>query len=368
MADRLRICILSADVGHPTSGQSRFTVNLARGLSLSGHQVSIQAMQALPETVSRLSEDNISVSSLRVNTTASLFQARLMMKSSPVGKKLSELALRSPRADWYLVMSDSAVSAVRYLKGAPTVYLCQGDLALLFVNPGFYARHRSLKRVLRMGMSSIVIDNASSAHLFTIRLGNSNFTCEFMSYLYGCHFSDFIYPPVDTRLFRQGQPDTSNPYAIAVVRNSSEPGIQLLTRIARKVPLKVVGGAEVPGAVNLGVVSNEELARQFSSASVLLAPGVSEFYGYAVAEALSCGTPAISFDCCGPGEILRISKAGWGARSDQEFETLAQRAVLGTSDPVLRNSALRFAKMISIEASTRKLETVLTSEDKAISH
>ena len=179
--------------------------------------------------------------------------------------------------------------------------------------------------------------------MYNVRLANSDFTRQFMSYLYGCPFEGYVYPPVDTDIFRPAPANHVEGFAIAIARNTNEPGFRLLERIATKVPLKVVGGATVDGAQNLGVLSDTELASEMGRAAVLVSPSVPEFYGYSVAEALACGTPVVAYDCCGPAEILRKSGVGWLVLTQHDFES---RVVQACRSPVEQSVRVAARKLL----------------------
>lgn len=302
-----------------------------------------------------LQSEGIRVFSLGKGATTPLYRARLLTTSSTIGKELSELAWAEAKADWYVALSDSAISMASYLPGGRSAFICNGDLSLLFLNPRFYSEGGWIKRILARRSSRFVLQNATYASRFNLLLANSEFTRQFMSYLYRLPFRGVVYPPVDLAVFRPSSAPEGEPYLIALARNQAEEGLDLLERVARRARLYVVGGAEVPGARNLGVVSDERLALLLSQARATVFPVIAEFFGYAVAESLACGTPVVCFDNGGPAEMVSTSHAGSVVRSRQEFEAESLRRFNTVPSEGVRACAREAGALYSIDASADSL-------------
>jgi glycosyltransferase involved in cell wall biosynthesis len=180
-----------------------------------------------------------------------------------------------------------------------------------------------------------------------------------MAYLYSVPFHDYIYPPVDIDVFKPICDESREGYVMAIARNANEPGIKLLDMIAKHVPLVVVGGARVNGAKNLGSVSDDELSQLFAKASVTISSVVAEFFGYAVAESLACGTPVIAYDCCGPSELIKNSLNGWVVKSPSEMIDVVRSATSKRLTPEVSKSARDTAKLFSVQASAKRLVTIV---------
>ena len=52
----------------------------------------------------------------------------------------------------------------------------------------------------------------------------------------------------------------------------------------------------------------------YSAADVFVAPSITEAFGKTIAEAMACGTPAVSFDATGPKDIIDHEQNGYLAR------------------------------------------------------
>jgi glycosyltransferase involved in cell wall biosynthesis len=360
--DPMHITLITGELGFRTSGQSRFAVNLAAGLRRAGHAVTICGSATVPETVEQLRSGGIEVLALREGFEGEARRARLLTPFSNLGRSLAELALRKTDADWYVVVADGAVGAGKYLQGKRRAYICNGDLSVMFLSSGFYRTHRTSKELLALGMARFVRRNAENARHYEALLANSEFTRQFMSYLYALPFHGIVYPPVDTARF---SPPASAPpepsYVLALARNSNEQGLDLLARLAQISPMRVVGGARVPGAQSAGEVPEDQLIALYGNAKFLAFPVVPEFFGYAIAEAHACGTPVLAFDTCGASEQIQSGKNGWLVRTEAEFESEYRRV---SSEDVLTEMRTRCrsdARSRSIEASTQQLLTALES-------
>lgn len=349
------VTVVSADIGHPTSGQSRFAINIARGLRRRGLSVAMVGAEVLSDAGRLLESEGIPAYSLGKKSTSHLYRAKLLTTSSKVGRKLAELARSKADADWFVALSDSAVSMASFLPGSRRAYICNGDLSLLFLNPRFYREGGWVKSLLSRRSSKFVLQNARYASQFDLLLANSEFTRGFMSYLYRLPFTGVVYPPVDQAVFRPTEGQDRVPYLIAVARNQAEEGLDLLERVARRARLFVVGGAEVPGAMNLGVVPDERLAELLSQARATVFPVVAEFFGYAVAESLACGTPVVCLNGGGPAEMISSSKAGLVARTAQDFVSESLHRFNEEPTRELRALARRGGARYSIEESADSL-------------
>jgi glycosyltransferase involved in cell wall biosynthesis len=354
----VNICFLAADLGNPTSGQSRFLLNLATGVRRAGHEVTVGASSMNEASVHQLETAGIRVGHLQEVAERPLAQARLMTPRSRLGRRVAAMALRELPADWYVVLSDAIVDAIDVLPTARSVYVCNGDLSLMFLSGSFYRTHGTAKRWLSRGMATYIRQNAARARRYRLLLGNCEFTRNFMAYLYGVPFAGSVYPPVDLDLFRPGAPGGS-PYLLAVARNLNEQGLDVLEEIASTVPLRLVGGAKVPGAESMGVVDDDRFAQLYAGARFCVAPVVSELFGYAVAESLACGTPVLAFDCAGPAEQIRHGQNGWLAHSSSEFVGTSRRLFTDGYPEAMRAAARASAERFGLAAAAAKLERYL---------
>jgi glycosyltransferase involved in cell wall biosynthesis len=226
--------------------------------------------------------------------------------------------------------------------GPRTAYICNGDFATLLFNRSFYATGGTSKSVASLWTSRAIMDHARAVETYDLLLANSRFTQNFMSHLYGVPFSGICHPPVDLVRFQPSASPPTNSYALALGRGPREQGIDVLTEVARIGRLKVVGGAEIRGAESAGVVSDDRLAQLYAEAAFVVFPVVSEFFGYAVAESLACGTPVLCYGLCGPGELVTNGVDGWTVNSRSEFLRVAAE-VMARGYPASYRAAARGA-------------------------
>ena len=77
-------------------------------------------------------------------------------------------------------------------------------------------------------------------------------------------------------------------------------------------------------------------------------PMVSELFGYAVAESLSCGTPVLCYDSGGPAEQVEDGRSGWKVRTPEEFVSTAVRLVRDGYADEFRSASLRAATRFAL--------------------
>lgn len=355
----MKISILSSEIGIISSGQSRFTINLAKGLRELGVDVSVYCAYASDETVTSLQRDGISIEPLGLNTSSRLYKALLLTRFNNVGKKVAALSLSRASSDWYVVLSDELIGAVSELSDVRTVHISNGNLALLFLNPNLFRGTPLLFHLLSLGMASRLREGSRFAKLYDVMLGNSRFTCGFMSYVYGRPFDGILYPPVNTRVFRKTS-EVKGKYCLVLARNSSEQNLEIVRLLAREIPIRVVGGARIQGCESLGKVSDAALASLYAAARVVLYPTVSEFFGYAVAEALCCGTPVITFaNGGGPSEMIQNGVNGWLCSRVSDFVEQSRTVYNGAYLDLDPKSIVNSAAGYSMEAVARNLLMML---------
>jgi len=106
--------------------------------------------------------------------------------------------------------------------------------------------------------------------------------------------------------------------------------------------------SNVPNTVALGRLSNDELLVEFRRATIFLFPTRFEGFGYAPAEALSCGTPVISSQCSSLPEVVSDGEDGLLCQvGDIDCYVGAIRRL--ASDHGLRNKMKRHARKKALE-------------------
>ena len=336
------LCVVTSSIStSPTSGLSRFVFNLCRGLIAESIQVKVCASHATDSSLKEFNSLGITVSVLP-KSGRPFYSA--LTRFNRIGKHLAGFADKEVKSPLYIVISDEAIDFSRYLEHGKSAYISNGSWPLLFIDRSFHTSHRIIGRILSLDMSFMIRKDALSASFYAHLFANSNFTKQLFSFLYGIPFEDVVYPPVNRAVF---YPEGQNPrgdYILAIGRKGvagREENVELLEDIASKAPLKVVGGMEVPGAENLGIVKEEDLRKLLSNASFLVSPVVKEYFGYTVAESLSCGTPVLAFDSSGPAEQILHGYNGWKTNNKKSFLSCADSIFHnGYSKDMRRNAAL----------------------------
>jgi glycosyltransferase involved in cell wall biosynthesis len=356
----MKITLLAHEVGSPTSGQSRFLLNLAAGLRREGVSVGVAATAVLTESRTRLEAIGVKVEALRAYRDWTLSKALLITPQSHEGRKVARMATRRLPGDWYVVLADGAVDAGAALPSRQSVYISNGDLALMLMSEAFFSTHALSKSLLALTASRFVRRNAAFAATYRVLIANSEFTRGLMSFLYSIPFTGVVHPPVDLEVFHPNSENPSTePYVLAVARNANEQGIPLLRDLAQRLPLHVVGGATVPEARNLGVVSDGTLRSEYAGASFLMFPVVSELFGYAVVESLACGTPVLAFRNGGPAEQVRDGQTGWLVSARQEALDRSITLFREGFPTSMRAAARKSAERFSMKASAQALLSAL---------
>jgi glycosyltransferase involved in cell wall biosynthesis len=351
----MRLTLLSAELGNRTSGQSRFALNLAVGIRSRGIEIAICAASVSDEIRATLQAHDIRLTSLNRKARGRAYQSKLLLPGSHLGRDLAKAAVKASPADCYLVLSDEAVDAVEGLRDSPSVYVSNGDISLLFLNQRMYEERGLAMRALSTFMATNVVRHANMVQQYQRRLANSEFTRQFLSYLYGTLFDGVVFPPVDPAVFRPVPPEPGEPYALALARNGAEPSVPFLARLAQRVRVRVVGGADIPGCQRVNAPTDAELASLYSGAQVVVAPTISEFFGYSVAESLACGTPVVVPNVGGPAEQVRHGVNGWICGSTEEMLARAETAVRSGASPSMRAQCVESSRPYTIERVTDSL-------------
>ncbi len=120
--------------------------------------------------------------------------------------------------------------------------------------------------------------------------------------------------------------EENSPVLLYVGRLSEEKGVRELEYIHEKVSAKVPGvrlviagkgpdserlKKNIPDAVFLGWVGQDELPGIYSSADMLILPSKFDTFGNVIIEAFSCGCPVISYNTKGPRDIIENDKSGY---------------------------------------------------------
>ena len=356
----MKIGILSLSVAMG-SGQSRFAINLSRGLVAMRNEVTIFAYSCDFENIEKLRRSNIDVFSYK-NKLSTFDLYRSISDSKKIFSVMLRMINNASLCDYYLVLSDELVGISDYKRDKKWIYLSNGDLTLLFMNQAFLDRYYPYSHFLKKRFVAQLMNHQNSSLNYDYLFANSKFTKAIMSFFLNVNFTDYVYPPVDTEFFRPsiktGEADETG-YALVMLRNNAEPMAGAIQRIAKAVPVKIVGDAEVNGAVTLGRISDNDLVDVYFNATVTIGPSKQEFFGYSTAESLACGTPVIAFNHGGAVEMIDNNQNGWLVETHEELLSRLVEIFKHGYDKSMREKARQSSDKFSIPMSSKKLISLL---------
>lgn len=340
------------------NGQSRFAVNLSRGLVKEGINVTLFAYSCNNEEAEKLREQGLTVFAYKEKlSTIDLY--RSISDSRKVFSEILRMVNDADKCDYYLVLSDELVGISKYKNNEKWIYLSNGDLTLLFMNQRFLDRYYPYSYILKKRFVAQLMRHQKRATEYDYLLANSQFTQSIMSFFLNANFIDYVYPPVNTDFFKPTLKAGGNDYAVVILRNNSEPMVDTIQRIAKVVPVKIVGEATVNGADTLGRISDADLVDIYSNATVTIGPSKQEFFGYATAESLSCGTPVIAFNHGGAVELVENNQNGWLVETHEELLNRLVEIFEQGYDKSIRENARKSTEKFSISGSSKKFMSLL---------
>ncbi len=351
----MKIGLISYNLKSYNNGQSRFLINIAKGLRILGNEVIIYSLYIDDVIKSTLTSSGIKIyfSNMQLGKT---FNVKILTYDEKLSIRLAEVIKNSEPSEVYIVLADEAIKIVNYIKNEKTVYITQGDLSLLFLNSEFKNYNRFGVAYLERKFVSQIKSHAKVAKKFDAVFANSKFTSNIMAFLYGFPINGVVYPPVDQSIFKyENNDETKNKYALAIVRNEIDPIYRITSRLAKNIPLKIIGGGNVKGAKNLGLVQDNELPQLYRQASFVISPNTLEFYGYQIVESMSCSTPTIAYNNGGAPELIYDEINGWLSNTEEEF---IRRSIKLFNDdyPVeIRKNCDVYSKKYSILSSSQTL-------------
>jgi starch synthase len=130
-----------------------------------------------------------------------------------------------------------------------------------------------------------------------------------------------LFNPKKTKPFNDGS--KQKPFRLLYVGNlTRRKGVDLLpsimTQLGDGFELRYTSGLRttdelktIKNAVSLGRLSEAELISEYQNADVFLFPTRFEGFGYAPAEAMSCGTPVVSTNCSSIPEVVVDKESGF---------------------------------------------------------
>lgn len=203
-------------------------------------------------------------------------------------------------------------------------------------------------------------------------VANSKITAAFLQSIYGVDFQGVVYPPTDIEVFKPSSNDRRK-QAVTVYTgshlgdvNQNLVGQVIKHALAKNLSCNVFGNKAVaskfteeknPLVTFHSNLSDTQLAELYSSSLVTVCPQKWETFGYVPVESMSCGTPALAFNCMGSQETVIHGKTGWLANNTPEFlrvlDTIEAKPLTGQD---LRDAAGRFSIVVSAQAFLDILE------------
>lgn len=352
----MKIGLLAYDLRRNGSGQSRFLINICKGIKKTGNYPVIFGLYIDTSIQNYLKTLDIEYHFLK-EIPGYFFNFNIITFRDFLSEKLWQLLVKYESCDVYIVMADECIGVIKYMSKFKTAYITQGDISLLFLNHDFRINRRILSYILEKNLSSNIRKHSKIVSKFDLILANSVFTSNLMAYLYELPIDKVVYPPVDSDVFHKDSKiiNSDSNYAMAILRNENDPIFAQLKHLAKAIPLKIIGGGHMEGAENLGYVNDDELRQIYSNATINLSPNTKEYYGYSITEAMSCGTPTIAFNNAGAKELIDNGINGWLASSVKELKKIAIELISSSKDEDMSNNCIKNSKKYSIESSAKQL-------------
>ncbi|MDA3900396.1 MAG: glycosyltransferase [Spirochaetes bacterium] len=152
------------------------------------------------------------------------------------------------------------------------------------------------------------------------------------------HWVDSGYKPKKSSKKKLFNVSEDTPVLLFTGRISHEKGATELPAIYKRISKTVPGvklvlagtGPEekklqklIPDALFLGWVDHDKLPEIYSSADLMILPSIFDTFGCVVLEALSCGTPVISYSTKGPKDIINHDSCGFLATNKNQMADFA---------------------------------------------
>ncbi|MHB8361897.1 MAG: glycosyltransferase family 4 protein [Thermoplasmataceae archaeon] len=357
----MKIGLLSFDLRHNGSGQSRFLLSMVKGIKKLGNIPIVFSIYIDKTVRNQLDIDNIEYH-YSWNYVRKLFEFDKITYRNFLSKNLARLVINNNYCDFYVVLADEAIGVINYIDNYNVGYIAQGDLSLLFLNIDFRLNRKILSTILERNFVSRLRNHSKLVSKYKLVMANSLFTSNLLSFFYEIPISKIVYPPVDFNIFHKANTISDiPPYAIAMLRNINDPMYSKIQKLPSFINLKIVGGGRIKGAENLGFVSDEQLVNLYSNATLNLSPNTKEYYGYSIVESMSCGTPTLAYNNAGARELIINDLNGWVVPDFLSFETKVIDIFKNPYSLNIRENCLKFAQKYSIENSTKSLLNHLKS-------
>ena len=330
-------------------GASRAIINFAKGIKrLSNYEPVIVSLSVSLDT-SKLG--NIEV--VNLGKSLGIFSSfRILLGSSSPLRPFRKYMLEDGK---FIVATDDLVPLSEFKNDL--VYWSQGVLISVFFWEPFYRKNKLISVLGSPFLLHNTIKFSNFVRKYKIVLANSKTSAVYVSLFYNRPPSSVVYPPLDTDFFKPSK--NKEKFVLAILKRGYPSHIELLSKLAEKVKMKVIG-YKIPNADYLEKVSDEELRDLYSSALVTLYPVDFEYFGYIPVESMASGTPVIAFRYSGgPSETIIDGESGWLASDEEEFYRLTMKIYSeGYPEDVTIKSRKR-AEEFSIQKQTKLLLSIL---------
>lgn len=361
----MRVGLLGYGLGY-RSGTTRFLVNIAKGLAALGHQPVVVSVYLEQKIVEELERHKICY--IRKFNNAGILGnlANWSYSKSRYRKRMMEnMLVKAGPLDLIVVIDDIAINLSELQISAKKIFIIQGDLSLIVLGNDFRKKYRILSRIFSSKLVKDIIRHSTLCQKYDLVIANSNFTRGFMSYLYNAPIKGVVYPPVDQSIFHPTKPtDSDNPFLLTLLRDEKEEAYKYVQHLAKSNRVIVVGGGKVEGALNVGSVTDKELVDYYSSATAFVSPSYREWYGYPLAEAISCGTPVLAFNAGGASELIQNGVNGWLVYDIKEMAERAKDLLHNRGTKFMKARIVESSHKFSIESSVSKLLNLASSFDE----
>jgi len=170
-----------------------------------------------------------------------------------------------------------------------------------------------------------------------IVIANSKVTETLLYFLYGIRTHGIVYPPVDTEIFKPVNTSLERRVLLYLGSHKGDTDPHLIAKICTILEEKglhiiVFGNSRLAKYTKqkckveyIHDISDEELAKLYSSSIATVAPQQWETFGYVVAETVACGRPAVTFNAMGPAEIAQFTDLVVLANSEKDLIRIVRR-------------------------------------------
>jgi glycosyltransferase involved in cell wall biosynthesis len=165
-----------------------------------------------------------------------------------------------------------------------------------------------------------------------IVIANSQITATLLHTWYGVEPQTIVYPPVDRTVFRRKEfPKDANQVLLYLGSHAGDTNKNLVRKICEilrsmKSKVLVFGNNQLQISLSrefeleeVSEVSDEKLAELYCCSKLIICPQHWETFGYVIAESIACGTPVLSFNLMGQGELGMLSNCVLAANNEKEF-------------------------------------------------